>query len=113
MPMTRSGRRADPDVPAERIEAAEEPVGHVGLEHHDLVAGQLAAREEPAPEQGAALDVHVVFVGAEHGNRLGPVPLILQALEQLHPDPRVLDLGQSRDGLRRRSGCTTGRMRTS
>ena len=77
----------------------EQPVGHVGLDDHHLGAAQLALGEEPAAQQGAALDVHVVVVGAEDVSVWVRVALVLHPLEQLHPHAGVGDLRHPRDRL--------------
>src|SRR5207247_7160867 len=48
----------------------------------------------------STLDRHVTVVRAELRHDLGADALVLHLLEQLHPDPRVADLGELRDRFR-------------
>src|SRR5690606_31959099 len=93
------GPARDPHDLADRVHPAEEPVRRGLLQYRDIAAGQLASGEEPAPQERAALDLHVIVVGREDRHQLGPDPLVLQAAEQLDPQAGVADLGNRLDGL--------------
>ncbi len=94
------GDAAHPHLRSDRIEPAEEVVGDGALEHDDRLAGELRPAEQPAPQQGAALDVHVAVVRAEDHHLLRADALVLRLLKYLDPDPGVADLRHPADRLR-------------
>ncbi len=76
----------------DRIGLPEEPAGHLLLEHGDFGAMELGLGEEASQRHGAALDVHVGVVGAQHEDALGSLVLILDPHHGLEPEARVPDV---------------------
>ena len=73
---------------------------HVPLDHHDRGPDAELGRGEEAPlGEAAALDLHVAVVRPEHRHDLRVHPLVLHLLEQLHPDPGIADVGETRERL--------------
>src|SRR6266566_1365164 len=87
------------DLP-DRVAGPEQPVhGSLLDDRHRGPAAQLRRGKDAARDQAAAQDLHVAIVCAEHTQDLRAVAGVLEAVEHLGPDRRVVDLGQAGDRL--------------